>query len=255
VRAAKNRSGFSFRLACCWEWWAVSLWLFFYLGAGIPYPNIAHARLMIEGFMASFIFGFLGTAGPRITSTPHFSLFEVAMIFTLDLLAAGAHTGGAHRFGDICFLLCLVLFARAMAKRFRQRKDSPPPNFVLVALGLLSGIAGATLVAYSETVCKSHSGFSLPQSRSSGSRPPSSIAMEGSKGFGGATHGRQRKLPKPSRQKISQQRCRSKPWHKKQPVNPKCCKACCQDKPHDQPCFQHSISWTLPLLRKTPRLN
>src|SRR5947209_12626879 len=73
----------------------VSLWLLFYLGAGIPYPNVAHARLMIEGFMASFIFGFLGTAGPRITSAPHFSLFEVATIFTLDLLAAGAHAGEA----------------------------------------------------------------------------------------------------------------------------------------------------------------
>jgi uncharacterized protein involved in response to NO len=73
----------------------------FYLGAGIPYPNVAHARLMIEGFMASFIFGFLGTAGPRITSAPHFSLSEVTTIFTLDLLAAGAHSGSAHRLGDI----------------------------------------------------------------------------------------------------------------------------------------------------------
>ena len=128
----------------------VSLWLFFYLGAGIPYPNIAHARLMIEGFMASFIFGFLGTAGPRITSAPHFSLFEIATIFTLDLLAAGAHTGGAHRFGDICFAICLLFFARMLTKRFWQRKDSPPPNFVLVALGLLSGIPGAALLAFSE---------------------------------------------------------------------------------------------------------
>jgi uncharacterized protein involved in response to NO len=129
----------------------VSLWLLFYLGAGIPYPNVAHARLMIEGFMASFIFGFLGTAGPRITSAPHFSLFEVGTIFTLDLLAAGLHTGGAYRFGDICFLACLLFFASALVKRFRQRKDSPPPNFVLVALGLVSGIAGAALVAYAES--------------------------------------------------------------------------------------------------------
>jgi uncharacterized protein involved in response to NO len=128
----------------------VSLWVLFYLGVGIPYPNVAHARLMIEGFMASFIFGFLGTAGPRITSAPHFSLSEVATIFTLDLLAAGAHTGGAHRLGDICFAICLLFFARSLAKRFRQRKDSPPPNFVLVALGLVSGIAGAALLAYSE---------------------------------------------------------------------------------------------------------
>ena len=67
----------------------VSLWPLFYFGAGIAYPNIAHARLMIEGFMASFIFGFLGTAGPRITSAPHFSLAELGPIFTLDFARGG----------------------------------------------------------------------------------------------------------------------------------------------------------------------
>ncbi len=124
----------------------VSLWVLYYLGAGIPYPNVTHARLMIEGFMASFIFGFLGTAGPRLISTPPFSPAEIATLFTLDLLAAGA-----HRAGDICFLLCLLVFMTALVKRFRQRKDSPPPNFVLVALGLINGVVGAGLLAYAET--------------------------------------------------------------------------------------------------------
>ena len=128
----------------------VALWVLFYLGAPVPYPNIAHARLMIEGMMASFIFGFLGTAGPRLTSAPHFSLKEVVILFTLDLLAAGAHLGEAHRFGDVCFVLCLLAFGWILLKRFRRRKDNPPPNFVLVALGLLSGIAGAALLAWSE---------------------------------------------------------------------------------------------------------
>ena len=100
--------------------------------------------------MASFIFGFLGTAGPRLISTPPFSSAEVTTLFTLDLLAAGAHLGGAHRAGDICFLLCLLVFMTALVKRFRKRKDSPPPNFVLVALGLVSGVIGAGLVAYAE---------------------------------------------------------------------------------------------------------
>lgn len=127
----------------------VSLWLLYYLGAGVPYPNVAHARLMIEGLMASFIFGFLGTAGPRLTSAPHFSLSEIATLFTLDLLAAGAHAGGAHRLGDICFVVCLLVFARMLVRRFRLRKDNPPPNFILVAFGLLSGMVGAALVAYS----------------------------------------------------------------------------------------------------------
>ena len=128
----------------------VSLWLLFYFGLLVTYPNIAHARLMIEGLMASFIFGFLGTAAPRLTSAPNFSPAEVAALFTLDLLAAGAHTGGAHRFGDICFLICLLLFVVILLKRFRRRKDNPPPNFILVALGMLSGLAGAALVALSE---------------------------------------------------------------------------------------------------------
>jgi uncharacterized protein involved in response to NO len=43
------------------------------------------------------------------------------------------------------------LFARILLKRFRQRKDNPLPNFILVGLGLLSGMAGASLTAWSET--------------------------------------------------------------------------------------------------------
>src|SRR6476469_498294 len=110
----------------------ISLWVLYYAGAPVPYPNVTHARLMIEGMMASFVFGFLGTAGPRLTSAPHFSFAEVALLFSLDLLAAGAHANEAHRFGDLCFLFCLLLFVWILLKRFRLRADNPPPNFVLV---------------------------------------------------------------------------------------------------------------------------
>jgi uncharacterized protein involved in response to NO len=82
-----------------------------------------HARLMIEGFMASFIIGFLGTAGPRITSTRHFSRSELVVLMTLDLLSAGLHFGGAHRAGDVCFVCCLAFFLVVIGKRFVRRKD------------------------------------------------------------------------------------------------------------------------------------
>jgi uncharacterized protein involved in response to NO len=129
----------------------VSLWVLFYLGASIAYPGISHARLMIQGFMGSFVLGFLGTAGPRMLSAPPLSLREVGAIFTLDLLAAGFHTVDAHRIGDICFVACLLGFVGAGANLFRKREDCPPPNFALVMLGILSGVAGATLLAYSES--------------------------------------------------------------------------------------------------------
>ena len=128
----------------------VSLWPLYYAGAFAEYPSILHARLMIEGFMASFIIGFLGTAGPRITSAPHFSRAEVLSLVTLDLFAAGLHFGGSHRAGDFLFALCLATFAVILGKRFVQRTDSPPPNFALVALGLLNGVIGALLLALHE---------------------------------------------------------------------------------------------------------
>jgi uncharacterized protein involved in response to NO len=116
----------------------VSLWPLYYAGGIAEYPAILHARLMIEGFMASFI----------ITSAPHFSRAEVLTLVTLDLFAAGLHFGGSHRAADFLFALCLVTFAFILGKRFVRRADSPPPNFALVALGLLNGVIGALLLAF-----------------------------------------------------------------------------------------------------------
>jgi uncharacterized protein involved in response to NO len=128
----------------------VALWPAYYFGLAAAYPSISHARLMIEGFMASFIIGFLGTAGPRITSTSPLSRKEAVVLLTLDLLAAGLHFGESHRAGDVLFVGCLAFFLFVIGKRFFRRKDSPPPNFALVALGLLNGLAGAILVALFE---------------------------------------------------------------------------------------------------------
>jgi len=125
----------------------VSLWILYYAGLITLYPGTSHARLMVEGFMASFIIGFLGTAGPRITSTRHFSQNELIALLTLDLLAAGLHFGDSHRAGDLLFVCCLAVFVFVIGQRFIRRADSPPPNFALVALGLLNGMIGALLLA------------------------------------------------------------------------------------------------------------
>ncbi len=127
----------------------VSLWIFYYAGL-VEYPGTSHARLMIEGFMASFVIGFLGTAGPRITSTRAFSPNESLTLLTLIVFAAGLHLGSAARVGDFVFVAGLAFFLLTIGKRFVRRKDSPPPNFALVALGLLNGLGGALLLALYE---------------------------------------------------------------------------------------------------------
>lgn len=128
----------------------VSLWILYYAGITILYPGVSHARLMIEGFIASFVIGFLGTAGPRLMETPHFSRVELLLLLTLDLLAAGLHLGGANRAGDLSFSFCLVVFLFVLGRRFVRRRDSPPPNFALVGLSLINAFIGTVLLALFE---------------------------------------------------------------------------------------------------------
>ena len=129
----------------------VLLWPLFFWQVIPTYPGIMHARLMTEGFMSCFIFGFLGTAGPRVLSARHFSRGEVLRLVALIVAATAAHLVSRHAAGDALFLLALLLFARSLARRFLAREDSPPPNFALVGLGLLNGVVGAALVAFCET--------------------------------------------------------------------------------------------------------
>ena len=95
----------------------VALWPAYFGSLVITYPGTAHARLMIEGFMASFVIGFLGTAGPRMTSTSPFSRREVLTLFTFDLLAAGLHFGESHRAGDVLFVFLVSFFIFTIGRR------------------------------------------------------------------------------------------------------------------------------------------
>lgn len=130
----------------------VALWPLYFAGAFETYPAVAHARLMIEGMMAAFIFGFLGTAGPRLTETRRFSPLEVGGLFALQLGACALHLASLPAWGDALFLITLIYFVRTIGARFAARRDLPPPNFVLVALGLASGVVGTALILWCEAV-------------------------------------------------------------------------------------------------------
>ncbi|MDR3403699.1 MAG: NnrS family protein [Chthoniobacter sp.] len=123
----------------------VSLWPLFFLGLHKFYPGPMHARLMIEGFLAGFVIGFLGTALPRLLSAPPLRRGELWTLLGLYLLTAGLHIGEQPRAGDAAFIALLLCFGGCMILRIRRRTELPPPGFVLVAFGLLSGLAGPAL--------------------------------------------------------------------------------------------------------------
>ena len=124
----------------------VSLWPLFFFGLHKFYPGVMHARLMIEGFMGAFIIGFLGTAGPRLTGTPHFSRGELWTLLGLYAGAVGTHIARKYFVGDTIFLTLLLTFAGLMGWRFSLRVDLPPPSFALVAFGFINAIAGTLLL-------------------------------------------------------------------------------------------------------------
>lgn len=120
------------------------VWPLHFAGWG-GYPAVTHARLMTAGFFGGFIFGFLGTALPRMLSAPPLGVRNVLLLTALHLAAVIAFATGQLALGDHLFLVLLLTFILLMALRFRQRKDLPPPGFVLAGLAFLCAAGGATL--------------------------------------------------------------------------------------------------------------
>jgi uncharacterized protein involved in response to NO len=128
----------------------VLMWPLFLWHILKAYPGTAHPRVMIEGFLTCFVMGFLGTAFPRLLDVPRMTLGE-ALGFAGALLAiAGLHFTGHTTAGDEVFFMTLLMLGFAMAGRSILRKDTPPPAFILVGLGILSALAGDAIQIVSE---------------------------------------------------------------------------------------------------------
>lgn len=123
----------------------VALWPLHFLGVMDTYPGLGHARLMACGLFGGFIFGFLGTAMPRMLSAPTLRLSQVLALVTLHVSMVTAFASGKIFMGDVLFLLLLVLFVSLMSLRAKQRKDTPPPGFILVGMSFLCVASGTVL--------------------------------------------------------------------------------------------------------------
>src|SRR5690606_37394351 len=72
---------------------------------------------------------------------------ETLVFFVALISVTFAHSAGHAAWGDQLFLLTLAIFLFALGSRFLLRKDTPPPGFVLVGLGLLSALVGAAILS------------------------------------------------------------------------------------------------------------
>ncbi|NJL18883.1 MAG: NnrS family protein [Bdellovibrionaceae bacterium] len=91
------------------------------------YPATPHARIMIEGFLTSFVLGFLGTSLPRLLGAPPVQWGETLGFAGAVVVLTALHACGETFSGDQMFLLTLLMFTGLLGIRLLLfRRDVPP---------------------------------------------------------------------------------------------------------------------------------
>jgi uncharacterized protein involved in response to NO len=111
--------------------------------AGASYPGTVHAYYMVTGFLVSFAAGFMMTAIPRFTGSQKATEVELALAAALSASSL-LHPSPLFALGLLTFLAAFFI------RRIRTRTFTPPPYFVFLPVGLVLGIAGATLLSLIE---------------------------------------------------------------------------------------------------------
>jgi uncharacterized protein involved in response to NO len=136
-----------FPMGVCLAWVGVLHWLLFALGVIDDYRAVFHATVQVQGFMTCIAVGFLFTFVPRRTGTAAPSraelVFGAAAPLAVTLAAWLEHWAIAQ-----ALWICLAgVLAAFVVRRLRVGADRVPGVFLWVPVALLSGIAGAVLVA------------------------------------------------------------------------------------------------------------
>lgn len=138
-----------FPLAVLLGWVGVGHWLLYTLGVTASYSGFLHGQLMMQAFMMAFAIGFLLTAVPRRTQGPPPSAFEIGFAIVALLAIAGAALAQRWALAQCAYAALFLLLLQFAVRRFVGRTASrrPPASFVLVPIGVVSGLAGAMLIA------------------------------------------------------------------------------------------------------------
>lgn len=123
------------------------LWPMHYFGWWPIYPAIQHPRLLIFGFGAAFVFGFLGTAWPRFLEAEALRAWEVFLIGLLWLMGQVSYARAAIGEGDLILCSTFVFLLVTLGRRlFQAEREFPPPGFAVAFLSIL--LAALTLLGW-----------------------------------------------------------------------------------------------------------
>src|SRR5215212_1890441 len=86
----------------------VLLWPLYFTHITEFYPGLGHARIMACGLFGAFIFGFLGTAMPRMLSAKPLHVLQVIPLVLIHAAMVVAFACSKIFIGDVLFLALLT---------------------------------------------------------------------------------------------------------------------------------------------------
>jgi uncharacterized protein involved in response to NO len=101
------------------------------------YPVLLHRYLMLNGFLACFIVGFLMTALPKFAGTFPAARWEVITMLVITLAGLIPAALGKEQLVLLGSSMQPALILLFMLRRMRLRKVNPPFSFIFIFLGLL----------------------------------------------------------------------------------------------------------------------
>ncbi|MDD4972892.1 MAG: NnrS family protein [Bacteriovorax sp.] len=124
--------------------WATLLWLPQIWNSG-TYPVLAHRYLMLNGFSASFIAGFLMTAVPKFSQTETAHSKEIIFFISITLLGLLFAFLDKENLSYAASALQAGLILFFLSRRVLKRKVNPPYSFVFIFVGLVLWIISALM--------------------------------------------------------------------------------------------------------------
>ncbi len=125
----------------------IAIWPLAHFGVIHGYWGISHAFLQSNGFLFSYIAGFLLTALPRFTGTENPSFASQLVLAICIVIGAIALETQDYRVAHSSFVIAYLVFFALVAMRFIKRDRTPPDTFALIGFGVFAGFLGAVLNA------------------------------------------------------------------------------------------------------------
>jgi uncharacterized protein involved in response to NO len=136
-----------FILGVLLSWVGVGHWILYGTGVTSTYSCETHGFVQMQSFLMAFAVGFLLTALPRRTRTPPPAVWEVFSFVSVLLVTATAAWIEQWAVTQISYGLTFLLLLQFALRRFlASAARRPPAAFVLIPLGVLHGLIGATCI-------------------------------------------------------------------------------------------------------------